>query len=73
MKISVIDQKLSPLLALEELKHSNELWIKKNQKELSKLPHFNQLKQDLNITKDAKGLLYCEGRLTLAPLPYEAN
>ena len=43
-----------------------------DQGEFTNLPHFNQLKQDLSVTKDVRGLLRCEGRLKLAPLPYEA-
>lgn len=35
--------------------------------------YFNQLKKKLSIAQYFKGLQSCEGRIKLAPLPYEAH
>ena len=62
VKAFLIDEKIFSTFDIREIKIFK---IPMEQGEFINLPHFNQFKQDLNVSKDTKGLLRCEGR----PIP----
>ena len=72
MKISKTETKLSATLSTTDLSESKELWVKDNQKTLHGAD-FENVKKQLNIVKDDRGIYRCQGRLHNAPLPYQTR
>ena len=59
-------------LNANELKIAEEYLIRSNQKNLLNEKNISKYNY-LNLTIDEKGLIRCTGRLSFAPLPYEAR
>ena len=57
----------------KEVDQARELWIKEVQRSVYNDKNFDQVKVSLSLFTDDKGILRCGGRLTNAPIPYDAR
>ena len=62
----------SPILHPDELKLSETRWIITSQKELSTISNRRKL-NELNAITDDQGIIRLKGRLSQAPIPYDAR
>ena len=63
---------LEPFITSAEMRTSEIIWLKENQKKFDG-KRLRILKKDLNLIYDGDNLLRCKGRLKNAPLPYETK
>ena len=63
---------LEPLVTSAELRASEIIWLKENQKKFDE-KRLRILTKDLNLIYDDHNLIRCEGRLKNAPLPDETK
>ena len=63
---------MTPFLNSFELDAAEQIQIKENQKSFNE-KKLKALRNDLNLICDENGLIRCDGRLKLAPLPYDSK
>ena len=73
LKIKKKTEHLSSVLSTDEVRTAEDLWIKVNQSYLTEELSKKDVKQNLGVIRDEKGIIRCSGRLKHAPLPYESR
>ena len=58
-------------ITVEEIYHSEKLWIEEIQKEIYTNEHYNNWEKNLGLFSDSDGILRCKGRFRYSSLNYD--
>ena len=72
-KLNEEDASLNPdqFITVEEIYHSEKLWIEEIQKDIHMNEHYNGWEKNLGLFTDADGILRCKGRFRYSSLNYD--
>ena len=72
-KLNEEDSSLNPnqFITVEEIYHSEKLWIEEIQKDIHTNEHYNSWEKNLGLFTDADGILRCKGRFRYSSLNYD--
>ena len=73
MRLKNDEKNLLTYLTCEEIKSASGLLIKSNQKCLVNRKDYNEIKNNLNLFENERGIIWSHGRIMNADLPYETR